>query len=213
MTHRLVAAFLTWLKRLLAFIRSSLWPRARSTEPWAEAETHFGSRGMHYYVGGRFLSLSQQFPVSANLLHHAVEMLLKAALSRTHPRAALQAMQHNLRKAWLAFKGVHPDPRLNALDAAVSSLNKFENLRYPDDALLKGMVGMFALERSHVMSHQTHAARPSPQYVLVLEDVDELVQLIFEVGGMNPHFYLNGTHPRAIAVLNEHNLHPFPPAA
>lgn len=170
----------------------------------------FGRRGMQYYVAGRFLALSGQFPVCANLLHHAVEMFLKSVLCRTHSRSELRALKHNLRKAWLAFKVAHPDPRLNSIDSAVSALNKFERIRYPDEELKKGTIGTFALERAHVTKVEDHAAKPSPRHSLVLEDVDHLVQLIFEVGSMNPHFYLNSASSSAVAVLNDQNAHPFP---
>ena len=200
------------IARAVKRIRAWLWQRRVPRVPWTDAETQFGQRGIQYYVAGRFLSLSQQFPVCANLLHHSVEMFLKAALCRTHTRGELHAMKHNLRKAWLEFKARHPDPRLDSLDAAVSSLNKFERIRYPDDVLVHGMIGTFKLERAHVARTQSHTSHPPSQYALVLEDVDQLVQLVFEVGGMNPYFYLNSAHASALAIISDHNAHPFPPA-
>lgn len=166
---------------------------------------------MQYYVAGRFLALSHQFPACANLLHHAVEMFLKAALCRSYSRDQLHAMKHNLRKAWRAFKVSYPDPRLDKLDSAVSVLNKFERVRYPDEELEKGSIQMFSVERAHLTSAEDHTARPSPQFSLVLEDVDILTRCIFEIGRMNPYFYLYSMPPAVRDVLVDRNAHPFPP--
>ena len=78
--------------------------------------------------------------------------------------------------------------------------------------MVSGMHGTFALERAHVMDIKSFEAHTPPHYDLVLEDVDELFYLIFNVTRMNPNFYLGGLHPSAINVLNDKNLHPFPPA-
>jgi hypothetical protein len=183
------------------------------TPPWLEAETHFVSRAMQYYVASRFATLSQQFPVCGNLLHHAVELALKGALCRTHTRDEISSLRHNLRKAWLAFKTHFQDPRLLEFDAAVNRLNKFERIRYPDDVLNSGMRGTFCLERAHVAKMQSLEPRTPPSYSLILEEIDHLLLLVFEITPMNPHFYLNSAPASARSVLNDRNPHQFPPAA
>jgi hypothetical protein len=102
-------------------------------------------RALQYYTAGRFATLSRQFPVCGNLLHHAVELAIKGALCRNHSREQICLMKHNLRKIWRSFKSVHQDARLVEFDAAVSGLNKFERIRYPDDVIKSGMQGTFAL--------------------------------------------------------------------
>jgi hypothetical protein len=167
---------------------------------------------MQYYVAGRFSALAQQFPICANLLHHSLEMFLKGALCRSHSKGQLRAMGHNLRKAWLAFKASHPDPRLDEFDATVSALNKFERIRYPDEVLNRGMIGTFDLFHEHKSKVQSYVAHTPPHYSLNLEDVDHLVVLFFEVAKFNPHFYLNSISSLAREVLNDRNRHPFPAA-
>ena len=122
-------------------------------------------------------------------------------------------MGHNIRKPWLAFKSVYADPRLAAFDPTVSALNKFERIRYPDEVLSKGMIGTFDLLREHESKVQAFGAANPPTFALNLENIDELVTVIFEVAKMNPHFYLNSISEHARAVLNDRNRHPFPPAA
>jgi hypothetical protein len=184
----------------------------RSLVPWAEADTHFIQRGLQYYVAGRFSALSHQFPICANLLHHSVEMLLKGSLCRSHSKGQLRAMGHNLRGAWLAFKALHPDPRLDQFDATVKALNKFERIRYPDDVLNKGMIGTFDLFHEHKSTFKSYWANTPPHYSLNLEDVDQLVVLFFEVAKFNPHFFLNSISVSAREILNDRNRHPFPAA-
>jgi hypothetical protein len=175
------------------------------------AWNEFGRRGIDYYVAGRFSALpGRSLVVSGNLLHHAIEMFLKGALCKkqSHSRQQIRSMGHNLKKAWKAFKETCPDPRLNALDSAVRDLNKFEDLRYPDKLMSSGMVGMFILKREHVKDmNVTHGKGPAlPRYAYIMEDVDELVKLIFEVGGMDPRFF--PVSPDALTILNQDNDYP-----
>ena len=43
-------------------------------------------------------------PVTGNLLHHAIEMYLKGALSKTKSLSELKQFWHNLPDIWAAFK-------------------------------------------------------------------------------------------------------------
>ena len=176
-----------------------------------KAAIGFLERGMEYYVAGRFSALpGRSIVVSGNIMHHAVEMLLKGALckAQNHSQQQIRGMGHNLKRAWKAFKRAFPDPRLNRFDSAVKDLNKFEDLRYPDKLLSTGMTGMLILKRAHLaQTNVTSTKGPTlPQYAYVIEDVDELVKLIFEVGSINPQFFQVPT--RALEVLREENDHP-----
>jgi hypothetical protein len=183
-----------------------------SVVPWAAADRHFLDRGMQYYVAGRFSALSQQYPICANLLHHSVEMLLKGSLCRTHSKVQLRAMGHNLPRAWRAFEASHPDPRLAQFNATIKALNKFEQIRYPDGVLEKGMSGTFDLFHEHKSELQSSVGYAPPQYSLNLEDVDHLVILVFEVAKFNSRFFVNSMSAPAREILNDRNRHPFPAA-
>jgi hypothetical protein len=58
---------------------------------------------LNYYVAGRFATAHHFNPVSANLLHHAVELLLKACLAHDDPLEAIlkygdwKAYRHDIR--------------------------------------------------------------------------------------------------------------------
>jgi hypothetical protein len=51
---------------------------------------HFYTMGLQYYLAGRFGALHWLTPVAGNLLHHAVEMLLKGKLAHHHSQADLK---------------------------------------------------------------------------------------------------------------------------
>ena len=138
-------------------------------------EIAFVTIAVQYYVAGRQAAIAQLFPVSGNLLHHAVEMLLKGVLCRTKSLEELRANRHNLKRSWNAFRASFPEDELAEFTPAVRTLNKFERLRYPDELLTTGMVGMFALFREHSTSASGSASTGLPLFSLVLEDVDAFV--------------------------------------
>jgi hypothetical protein len=189
-------------------------PQITPEEPYKHPErvaSYFCRNGLEYYVAGRFSALSaKSLVVAGNILHHAIEMLLKGAicLRGSYTRQQIRAMGHDLRRAWKAFKKTCPDRRLDALDAAIKRLDKFEELRYPDKVMSSGMMGNFILKREHVAS--THVSGPKaaslPKYTYIMEDVDELVKLIFDVAKVNPQFFpMYGDAP---AMLRKDNDHP-----
>ena len=171
------------------------------------AEMAFMRRGVQYYITGRHGCLAQQFPVCANLLHHAVELFTKGILCRTHTIRELHEQNHNLKRTWREFRRQFPDGNLERFDGCVAALHKFERLRYPNEELKKGMVGQFVLMRGELMKQESFGAKPSPTFDLVLEDVDELVSEIFRFAKVNPPFYLSATNPLAKAALDSRNAH------
>ena len=164
-------------------------------------------RGVQYYVAGRHACLAQQFPVSANLLHHAVEMFAKGVLCRSRSMAELQAHRHNLKRIWKELCREFPNGHLGTFDGCVSSLQKFERLRYPDEQLQKGAVAQLVLFRGELVKQESFGAKPCPSFNLVLEEIDELVSNLFRVANVNPQFYLELTNPLAKAALDSKNLH------
>jgi hypothetical protein len=73
----------------------------------------FFKTGSQYYIAGRFAAFAWLHPVAGNLFHHAIEMYLKGALSKTKSLSDLRKLSHDLLSGWAAFK-VHANDR--ALD-------------------------------------------------------------------------------------------------
>jgi hypothetical protein len=101
-----------------------------------------------YYVSGRFAVHAQIF-VAPNLLHHAVELLIKANLSVTDTAGQIRkyghksSYGHSLNTSWAEFKRRSADQSLNAYDTVIAELDKFENVRHPDKLVDGG--GMFSV--------------------------------------------------------------------
>jgi hypothetical protein len=126
-------------------------------------------------------------PVAANLHHHAIEMLLKGALSKTMTLKDMKnKLGHKLEKSWSEFKAAANDSSLSRFDKLITELEKFEEIRYPDKLLQSGASMMFDITRAGAV----HGAANAPQYKLCLEDVDDLVAEIFKVASRNPAAYL-----------------------
>ncbi len=164
----------------------------------------FFSSATQYYVTGRYAVLAGQIPVAGNLLHHAIEMYLKGGLAKTMTLQQLKGLSHKLPDLWCNFKAQFADSALGSFDTLVSSLHAFEDLRYPDSVLAKGMLVNMGIVR---MSGTVPGApaRPEPVYELYLEEVDALVGKIFEVVPVNPAFFFGCLPPKARESLKERN--------
>src|SRR5689334_23215382 len=93
----------------------------------------------------------------------------------------LKAMRHRLKKKiWPAFKEEFPDPNLSRHDATISSLDKFDAARYPDEILKHGMGGR-AEWRGPVTEVIAHGGiRTVRPYVIAITDIDDLVAEVFK---------------------------------
>ena len=159
-----------------------------------------------YYASGRFAALSGILPVCGNLLHHAIEMYLKGALASVLDLTAMRALNHNLVQIWGRTKQSYPASNLGRFDDTINRLNLFDRLRYPDAVLREGAQMRLTRLRSEWLP-MPNATRPEPDYDLVLEEIDELVKVIFSFANLNPTFFTAGLNSRALAILSEQNLH------
>jgi hypothetical protein len=143
-----------------------------------------------------------QFIVSGNLLHHAIEMVLKALLVGDLQLAGVKEIGHNLEALWTEATAKHPALALERRLRTVRELHGFESLRYPDKLVTQGAAININITRPPPSPPFT-----VPSYQLVLEDVDELFQAIIVAWGKNPHFAMLG--PKALEVIRDRNKTPF----
>lgn len=168
-----------------------------------EAERHLITLAMQYYVAGRCAAECQLFPVAGNLLHHAVEMILKALLVPGSGLSSVTKFGHRLEKSWDA--AVLRLPGLDSPDRrrAVEALDRFEQLRYPDGLMKTGAAMRFGWERTTPMPEMN-----VPVYDLAMEDVDELFAAVFRGTGKNVEFFQLPLNEKARAALRYRNLFP-----
>jgi hypothetical protein len=151
----------------------------------------FFDSGTQYYIAGRYAAFAALNPVVGNLMHHAIEHLLKGGLAKAKSLSELKKLGHYLPGIWHAFKAQANDPNLARFDSVISTLDKFEELRYPDCVLLNGAQSLINITKAGAaMTTASSSAFPQPpQYDLVVEEIDELVAAIFAAASRNPKAY------------------------
>ena len=170
----------------------------------SDAGVQFAQLAVQYYAAGRHAAIAQLNPVLGNLLHHAVEMALKASLTDCKTLLQLKDLGHDLTKIWTQFKLRYSTAVAAPYDAIVTGLQKFEELRYPDSVLARGAMMELVLFKEHVTTPRNPS--PSvPRYLLVLEEIDELQTFIFRTVGINPLFFTGSMSEEAKRYLLLHN--------
>src|SRR5882762_166548 len=137
------------------------------SEAEQDAERHLITLAMQYYIAGRSAAVHQMVPVTGNLLHHAIEMLLKALLVSGLGLKGIAKLRHNLVDIWVAAVAKHPNLDSPDRGRAIEELHRFETLRYPDSMIQSGAAIRFGWGKSSPMPSMT-----VPTYDLVMEDVD-----------------------------------------
>lgn len=168
----------------------------------------FWERGAQYYVAGALAVGHNLNPVAGNLLHHAIEHMLKGALSKTHTLRELKGHLHGLSGLWNEFKGSTGVASLAKFDGTVAALNRYEDLRYPDDALANGMSSFITSHRLPIPREMQQRVAALPQvkkYELCLQDIRELAEAIFAAAKMNPLYFFDRLGTKACLVVAENN--------
>jgi hypothetical protein len=175
-----------------------------------ESKYQFAQLAFQYYVAGRTAYFQKLMPVCGNLLHHAVEMSLKAALTDTLTMPELKELRHKLRRIWAVFTQLHPDANTPEFKQTVAQLDSFEKLRYPNFILKNGAMLQWYLFREHIIPNQSGkpCVKPTvPEFPLVLEDIDGLLALVLEKASINPRAYTSLMSEQAREHLFLHNRH------
>jgi hypothetical protein len=156
-----------------------------------EAVGHLFATGLEYYVAGRCAAQCHLSRVAGNILHHAIEMLLKSELAKQAGLDELKSKYgHKLDKLWHAVKEQHPDEDLTCFDQLVAGLHSFETVRYPNDYMKRGAAFSIDWSPTTITSEQT--GPNVPRYALLMAEIDALVARLFKVCHMNPKYFWGG---------------------
>lgn len=167
----------------------------------------FYKLALEYYVVARSAFLGNSVFITGNLFHHAVEMLLKGHLSKTislKDLAHRKKFCHDLSKLWTAFKGTFPSDDLREFDEMIKELNKFEDIRYPDEILAHGAIiglGLFRVEPVTGLD----PGRAETTYQIAVGDVDAFFARLFPLCRLNPKAYFLALSEHGLQVLSEGN--------
>ena len=130
---------------------------------------------VQHYVGGRILALQMHMPVAGNILHHAVELFLKAQIAEYTPTKELANSKkygHHLDLLWHEYtRRVPACPEYHF--ETISELDRFEEIRYPR-AEREQLATSYALYKGSDGSRQTAEGA----YSFTLECIDELVSFL-----------------------------------
>jgi len=149
-----------------------------------------------YYVAGRLAARSRLAPIYGNLLHHAVEMYLKAALvGVVTPQEMKDKYRHDLEKLWDRFKVKVATSALDRYNATIRALHEFEDLRYPD-RIKQGSILMAITWKPSDAVLSYSGSTSVHQYEFFISDVDELVIEILDHLSLNPQAILGGRSGR-----------------
>ena len=203
----------------------------RDKRPQAEKDRSTASRywmhaveyGLHYYLAGRYSMFARLTPTCGNQMHHAVELLLKACLAREDDWQQIlsygQSYGHDLEKLWGEFKKRNPEPALDEFDDVIKGLNKFEDIRDPEDLIQGGAmlsVGLYEVPPEHRAGHVEgsggNLVTPEERrFHLELPRVDRLVQTLFKASDYNPEVLSFLREPHAVDYHWLHNGAPLMP--
>jgi hypothetical protein len=172
---------------------------------YPDASRHLFKVGMQYYIAGRAAACCRLIPIAGNLLHHAVEMLFKGELSKTLLLEDTKKQYgHLLVKTWNAFKALHSGENLAGFDQLVADLDRFEKIRYPDEYINDGALISLGWGTLKPPVSQTQGPK-LPEYVLYVNEVDDLIARLFKVCRINPPFYWGTLNTEAVRFLEYEN--------
>jgi hypothetical protein len=138
--------------------------------------------GLQYYVAGRCAVATGLNPVAANILHHAVEMFLKAGLcAHTTEDERKFQLRHNLPEIWRAFKSHHdPEEKLARFDDCVQGLHNYEDIRYPEGMMRPGAIGLHMQFGGAPMVKESIGGGDVKEYSLEMSKIDAFVKAIHD---------------------------------
>ena len=153
--------------------------------------------GLQYYIAGRSAARGGLVPVYGNLLHHAVEMFLKAGLVNilTPVEMSRKPYGHNLTTLWDRYKTEQGDVGLARFDATIVALDPFESIRYPDEIARRGFQIAVAWRPGDAAA-EPGTESPPPMYGVPINDVDTLVIGIVRRANVNPRYLTTRLHKR-----------------
>lgn len=166
----------------------------------------FAVLALGYYASGRLALRARAGPlVSAHILHHAVEFVLKAVLARHTTLAEMKKFGHRLPDLFDAAQTRSSELRSVEHQSTASLLHELWELRFPDRILDDGASFSFTPgELTDELRAEALAGSPKG-YVLELARIDRLFCSGFRGAGLNPLAFTQRLGPDAFEALRVEN--------
>jgi HEPN domain-containing protein len=146
---------------------------------------------LEYYIAARFSALSFFMPMSGVIFHHAIELYLKGLLCPLLDEKKRTKLGHNLRRAWKKYKSLSKDSSLSRFDDRIAGLDRHWGVRYPDEILRHGIQVDIGFEKSPAAA--VIGGRNQSRYVLVIEELDELMAVLWNKSGLNIEAFMSSS--------------------
>ena len=142
--------------------------------PIERLASNFFNLATQYYVSARAATHAGLLPVPGNLFHHAIELFLKGDLCNSISADDLKKkLGHHLPLLWDAFTSRHPAEDFSAFAPCIAALDAFEDIRYPDEIVAKGMYSTISI--GPFTPHIETPGVPPPGYHIVVQDLDAFI--------------------------------------
>jgi hypothetical protein len=159
--------------------------------------------GLQYYISGRYSAIAGFIPISGNLFHHAFEMLIKGYLAQDLDQSARIRLGHDLTKLWKLYRTKIGDPALDRFDRAIASLDKFEDIRYPERVAKSGMTATIDFARPGTTpATVSSTGRRLRAYDFNVYELDELLKVVFAKSSLNLGTFTSALRRDASEYLN-----------
>ncbi len=200
---------MTALGRWMVHVGDTLGRNARGSTARIEDPRHFLELGFGYYMTGRFAAINGLF-IAPNLMHHAVELLIKYTLVKDVPEsqrsdetADLRKYGHRLNRLWKRYKKHVAPTDISRFDRLIPNLDRWENIRYGGFPVGTSVAKGMTLVRAPVQT-----SRGKDIYAFSLDEVDELIAAIFAASDINPAAVRSGSpHTELPEWYKRHNAY------
>jgi hypothetical protein len=117
--------------------------------------------------------------------------------------------RHGRMGKWREFKTEFPDPTLQRHDKTISSLDKFEDIRYPNPDKVPSMLTGAEWSVPTAPMKAFGGLKTPKQYVLVVSPIDDLVGDVFKASSWCPASasFLGRSNAAALEAITRHNTH------
>lgn len=168
-----------------------------------DAKPRLARLAITYWILGHQAHVWRTAPVSGNIMHLAVEMILKALLVE---RVGLDALKdeygHSLPLLWAGVLEAHPELACADTATMIERLHRYEHIRYPDVLMERGGILMTSSAPGRLSQVTDDVAFMSTY------DVDTLMRRALRKLSLNPPVVVLPVDPEFVEVLEEHLREP-----
>lgn len=166
----------------------------------------FATLALGYYASGRLALRARAGPlVSAHILHHAIEFVLKATLARHTTLSDMKKFGHRLPDLLASAEARSVELRSDEHRATASLLHELWESRFPD-RIVAGASTLSFTVGGRTGEPRAEARSGSPEgRVLELARVDRLFCAGFRASGLNPAAFTQRLGSDALQAMRAEN--------